>query len=335
VYQPPGAFQSVIQADELRSGVLLQLGSWTSVPRSYRYHPSTHSLEEFAVAPLGPFDRLKGHVVETGFATSHDGTRVPFTFLRPERIARDGSLPVLLVAYGAYGFPDVPQYVADWGPWYEAGGADVTCHVRGGGHYGDRWHSSGRKETKPNSWLDFIACAEHLVREGYTSPERLVALGVSAGGITVGRAIVDRPDLFAGTVIENGLLDLVRLERMPSGEHQSHEFGSVATEPGFRALHAMSAFHHVEAGTSYPAILLAVALNDTRVSPWQSAKFAAALQAATSSGEPVLLRVEEEAGHMGGTPEGFRSLMADEYAFIMEQAGMPPYRPPSEEGPER
>ena len=330
VYQVPGAFQSQIEADPLRSGVLLTLTSWTAVPRPYRYSPSTDTLEELPLRPLGPYDRFDGHVVETVHAPSHDGTRVPLTLIRPQRLVRDGSLSVLLIGYGAYGFPDVPFHVAEWRPWYEAGGADAICHVRGGGYYGVKWHRAGQKATKPNTWLDLIACAEYLVREGYTRPERMVALSVSAGGIMVGRAITERPDLFAGAVIQNGLLDAVRFETTPNGPANTHEFGSVATEEGFRALHAMSALHHVRPGTAYPAVLLVASLNDIRVAPWQTGKMAAALQAATTSGRPVLLRVDESAGHMPQeeTAEQRQRVTADIYAFVMAQTGMPAYRPP-------
>ena len=330
VYQPPGAFTSEIRANPLRSGVLLTLASWTAVPRPFRYSPATDTLEEVPLRPPGPYDRFDGHVVETVHAPSHDGTRVPLTIIRPRRLDREGSLPVLLIGYGAYGFPNDPFHVAEWRPWYEAGGADAICHVRGGGYYGTAWHAAGRKTTKPNTWLDFIACAEHLIREGYTRPERLVALGVSAGGIAVGRAITERPDLFAGAVIQNGVLDAVRFETTPGGSAHTHEFGSVATGEGFRALHAMSAVHHVRPGTAYPAVLLAVGLNDPRVAPWQSAKMAAALQTATTSGRAVLLRVDEAAGHMPQeeTAEQLRQLAADIYAFVMAQAGTPAYRSP-------
>lgn len=331
VYKPPGAFVSEIRANPPRSGVVLTLTAWTAVPRPYRYDPSTDTLEELPLRPAGPYDRFDGHIVETVHAPSHDGTRVPLTLIRPRRLVRDGSLPVLLIGYGAYGFPDDPFHVAEWRPWYEAGGADAICHVRGGGYYGVKWHQAGQKATKPNTWLDLIACVEYLVREGYTRPERLVALGVSAGGITVGRAITERPDLFAGAVIQNGLLDAVRFETTPGGPANTHEFGSTATEEGFRALHAMSALHHVRHGTAYPAVLLAVGLNDPRVAPWQSGKMAAALQAANTSGRPVLLRIDEAAGHMPQeeTAEQHRQLAADIYAFVMAQTGMAAYRPPS------
>ncbi|MBA2571558.1 MAG: S9 family peptidase, partial [Gemmatimonadetes bacterium] len=200
--------------------------------------------------------------------------------------------------------------------------ATAVCHVRGGGYYGASWHAAGRQATKPNSWRDFIACAEYLVREGYTRPERLAVTGGSAGGIVVGRAITERPDLFAAAIIAVGVLDAVRFETTPGGPANVREFGSVAAEAGFRALLAMSPVHHVRPGTPYPAVLLTAGLNDPRVPPWQPGKMAAALQTATTSGRPVLLRVDDAEGHgAASTDDQFRRLVADFLVFALAATG--------------
>ena len=332
---PPGTsvqtgagLQGDIRADPLRSGVIFTLSSWTAAPRRYRYHSSRAMLEELPRAPEHVDDRLEGFTAETLFAPSHDGVGVPLTIVRRTEFRRDGALPVLLIGYGAYGATDPPDYRPERRAWFEAGGATAICHVRGGGYYGEAWRLAGFQATKPNTWLDFIACAEYLVREGYTRPERIVALGGSAGGITVGRAITERPDLFAAAIIQNGVLDMVAAETAGAGVPNTVEFGSVATEEGFRGLLAMSAYHHVTPGTAYPAVLLSAGLNDPRVASWHSAKMAATLQAATASGRPVLLRVDEAAGHMGQTAEQVQQLLADFYAFAMAQTGMPAYVAP-------
>jgi prolyl oligopeptidase len=236
----------------------------------------------------------------------------------------------VLYGYGAYGMVDLPEFRAERRPWFEAGGAYAVCHVRGGGYHGAAWHRAGQKTTKPNTWLDFIACAEHLIRQRYTRSDRLAAVGASAGGITVGRAITERPNLFAAAIIINGVLDAVRSEHTAGGAPNRVEFGSTATEEEFRALFAMSALHHVRSGTVYPAVLLATSLNDARVAPWHSAKFAAALQTANSGSRPILLRVEEDAGHMrpGESDEQFRRFLTDFWSFLMSHTGMPPYRVP-------
>ena len=322
---------TTLRTRPLRPGALLTLDSYTSVSRAYRYDPSTDALQELPLRKLGPYDILDGYVVETVYAPSHDGVPVPLTIQRPEKAPRDGSMPIGLWGYGAYGITDPPTYWSEQRPWFESGGAYATCHTRGGGYYGAPWHLAGQKATKPNTWLDFIACAEYLVREGYTSPERLTAFGGSAAGITIGRAITERPDLFAAAVIMVGVLDAVRFETTPNGPPNIPEFGSVATEEGFRALLAMSAMHHVEPGTNYPAVLLTTGLNDPRVVPWQPGKMAAALQAATTSGRPVLLRVDVAEGHsvIGGTAEQFHQFMADLIAFMMAETGMRAYQLPT------
>ena len=327
---PPGTSVEQVRADPLRAGILLTLVSTTSASQSFRYDPSTDALEPLPLRQLGPDDRIEGFVTEELLASSHDGIAVPLSITRREDAPRDGSMPVLLYGYGAYGITDPPAYRPEIRPWLESGGAAARCHARGGGYYGEAWHEAGQKATKPNTWLDFIACAEHLVREGYTRPERLAAFGISAGGITVGRAITERPDLFAAAIIGVGVLDAVRFETTPNGPPNIPELGSVATEEGFRALLAMSAVHNVRPDTRYPAVLLTTGLNDPRVASWQPGKMAAALQAATTSGRPVLLRVDEAAGHSpaGGTDEQFRQEMADWLAFIMTATGMPPYRAP-------
>ncbi|HSJ65469.1 MAG TPA: prolyl oligopeptidase family serine peptidase [Gemmatimonadaceae bacterium] len=331
----PAAFAGEVRADPLMDGVFVTLSSWTAVPRSFQYHPSTDSLQELKLAQAGPFDRIDGLVVESVNAAGHDGVAIPLTVVRPAASARDGSTPLLLYGYGAYGMVDLPEFRAERRAWFEAGGAYAVCHVRGGGYHGAAWHSAGQKTTKPNTWLDFIACAEHLIRERYTRPDRLAAVGGSAGGITVGRAITERPELFAAAVIINGMLDAVRSEHTAGGAPNRVEFGSTASEEQFRALLAMSAVHHVRAGTNYPAVLVATSLNDARVAPWHSAKFTAALQAANVGSRPILLRVEEAAGHMspGDSDEQLRGFLADFWSFLMNHTGMPPYRVPTARAP--
>jgi len=322
-------FGSQVRVDAARSGALITLVSWTAAPRHYRYHPETGEFEDLPLSPAVATDRLTGYVAETLFAPSHDGVRVPLTVVRPERLARDGSLPVVLEVYAAYGETDFHESTPS--PWFDAGGAWAICHARGGGYYGEAWHRAGRTSSKPNSWLDFIACAEQLVREGYTRPERLVAAAGSAGGITVGRAITERPDLVAGAFISNGTLDAVGQATTPVGRANALEFGSIEAEEGFRALLAMSPYHHVRAGTPYPSVMLWAGLEDIRVPPWESAKMAAALQAASSSDNPVLLRVQQAGGHISGALPATeaRLRVADTLAFFMTAVGLPPYRSPA------
>jgi prolyl oligopeptidase len=236
--------------------------------------------------------------------------------------------PTLLIGYGAYGISQAPTFDATRLAWLERGGIIAFAHVRGGGEYGEAWHRAGRKATKENTILDFIACADFLVGYGFTSPRRLAIQGTSAGGIPAAGAMVRRPDLFAAVVPRVAVLDMLRFEHSANGPANVPEFGSTATPEGFRALQAMSAYHHVKDGTAYPAVFLTTGMNDPRVDPWHAAKMTARLQAASSSGKPVLLRVEWQGGHGRGATRAQRNEeLADIYAFLLWQFGEEGFAP--------
>jgi prolyl oligopeptidase len=204
--------------------------------------------------------------------------------------------------------------------WYERGGILAVAHVRGGGEFGEEWHRAGQKATKANTWRDFIACAEYLVAGRYTRPGRLAGGAVSAGGILIGRAITERPELFRAALIGAGTTDMLRSEFQKNGAVNIPEFGTVKNADDFPALWEMSAYHHVNDGLRYPSVLLTTGTNDPVVDPWQAAKMAARLQAATASGRPVLLRVDD-AGHdrWGATKSQLYALRADQLAFLLWQ----------------
>jgi prolyl oligopeptidase len=200
--------------------------------------------------------------------------------------------------------------------------------VRGSGVFGQEWYKAGYKTTKHNTWKDFIACAEYLVAQKYTSNTKLGILGGSAGGILVGRAMTERPDLFAAVVPAVGVLDAVRAEATANGVPNIPEFGTVKKEDEFRGLLAMSSYHHVKDGTKYPAVLLTHGVNDPRVDVWHSTKMAARLLAANPSGKPVLLDLDYEGGHgIGDTKAQRQKQNADIYSFILWQAGHPEFQP--------
>jgi prolyl oligopeptidase len=260
---------------------------------------------------------------------SHDGTLVPLSIIYPKEMKLDGSHPTLLSGYGGYGVLMNPNFDPMTLAWYERGGVRAICHVRGGGEYGEEWHLAGKGPTKPNTWRDFIACADYLISKGYTSQSRLAGQGGSAGGILIGRAITDRPDLFGAAIINVGLLDTLRYEATANGETNLPELGSIKTEQGFKALYAMSSFHHVKDQTAYPAVLLTTGINDPLVDPWEPAKMTARLQAATSSDKPVLLRVDYGGGHGGGSGrDGYRQRLADSWSFLLWQFSVPEFQPP-------
>ena len=209
----------------------------------------------------------------------------------------DGTHPVVLRAYGAYGFVDDPSFWPESMIFFNKGGIRAIAHVRGGGIYGEAWKLAGQKANKPNTWKDVIACAGYLIDKKYATNKNLIAVGGSAGGITIGRSVTERPDLFGAAIISVGALDMVRMETSPNGKGNIPEYGSTATKAGFDALYAMSAYHHVQPLTPYPSIIFTHGVNDSRVPVWMSLKMAALMQDASTSGNPVLLDIDFDSGH--------------------------------------
>ena len=259
---------------------------------------------------------------------SHDGVEIPVSVLVRKNVKLDGSNPTIVFGYGAYGITENPSFSPRVYAWLERGGVYAIAHVRGGGALGEEWHSAGRKATKPNTWKDGIAVAEYLIANRYTSRERIGIYGGSAGGIFVGRAITERPDLFAAAVPSVGVMDTVRFEASANGVANIPEFGTVKNEDEFRALLAMSSYHHIKDGVKYPAMMLVHGVNDTRVDVWQSAKFASRLAAAQSEGKPVLMRLDYELGHGGGGTRNQQQVQtADIWSFFLWQFGVPEFQP--------
>ena len=318
----------VAAADRRLSGIFLGLTSWTKASRILVYDVASHRVSDTGLQPRGPFDDPRDVEFEEVKAKSYDGTLVPLSIVHRRGVALDGSHPTLLYGYGAYGITLDPFFDPKWLAWIERGGVYAVAHVRGGGEYGEDWHVAGKLLTKPNTWRDFIACGEYLIEHKYTAVARLAGDGGSAGGITIGRGITDRPDLFAAALDEVGMSDVVRVELSPNGPPNIPEFGSTKTPDGFKGVYEMSAYHHVTDGTAYPAVLLTTGINDPRVTPWQPAKLAARLQAATSSGKPILLRVDYEAGHgIGSTKSQRQELLADQWSFLLWQFGAAGFQP--------
>jgi prolyl oligopeptidase len=308
--------------------LLIGMSSWTKAYRVYSYDSKTKQLTDTKLRPPGPYDNPTGIESEEVKARATDGTLIPLSIIHQRGLKLDGSHPTLLIGYGAYGITLDPGFNVDALAWLERGGVMAIAHVRGGGEYGEDWHKAGMKLTKPNTWRDFIACAEYLIEKKYTSPTRLAGQGTSAGGITIGRAITERPDLFTAAISEVGVSNTLRAEFGPGGPPNIPEFGTVKEPEGFKALYEMDAYQHVKDGTRNPAVLVTTGMNDPRVEPWEPAKMAARLQAATTSSKPVLLRVEYEAGHgIGSTKAQFQELLTDEYAFLFWQLGLPAFQP--------
>ncbi len=308
-------------------GAIIGLAAWTRAREIYEVD-ATGKVANTGLQPLGPFDAPTDLEATEVLVKSHDGAMVPLSIIHKRGIKLDGSNPTLLYGYGAYGITEEPGFAAPRLAWLERGGVYAVANVRGSAVYGEDWYKAGYKTTKPNTWKDLIACAEYLIAQKYTSSAKLGILGGSAGGILVGRALTERPDLFAAVVPAVGVLDAVRAETTANGVPNIPEFGTVKKEDEFRALLAMSSYHQIRDQTAYPAVLLIHGVHDPRVDVWQSSKMAARLMAATTSGKPILLDLDYQAGHgIGSTKAQRQQQTADIYAFLLWQTGSPEFQP--------
>jgi prolyl oligopeptidase len=323
-----GAIQSLV-TNPHESGAWLELTSWTKSPLWYSLDAKTDKLTDTALVPPSPVDYSQIESEEVK-AKSADGTMVPLSIIHKRGLVLDGSHPTWLTGYGAYGINYDPYFDPTILVFLERGGVRAFAHVRGGGEYGEDWHQAGQKLTKQHTVDDFLAGGEYLIEHKYTSAAHLAGEGTSAGGITIGGAITQRPEMFGAALIRVGDSDSLRSETMASGPANIPEFGTVTEADGFKALFAMDAYQHVKADTPYPAVLLTTGVNDPRVAPWQAAKMTARLQASTSSGKPVLLRVDYDAGHGIGSTKSQRDIeLADELSFLFWQLGATGYAPSS------
>ncbi|MGI8840845.1 MAG: prolyl oligopeptidase family serine peptidase [Caulobacteraceae bacterium] len=309
--------------DPRRPGAVVQFESWAIPVTFYAYNPGDGRFTDLHLGAKPSYDD-KNYVATDLKAPAQDGVEVPLTYL-----AKKGARPgiVLVRAYGSYGISYFPAFNARAIPFLDEGAAWVTCNVRGGGELGETWRLGGKDANKPNTWRDLIACGKALIAQGYAIPAKLFITGGSAGGITMGRALEEAPTLFAGVIDQVPAANSLRSEFTPGGPANIPEFGTIANETGFRNLYAMDSVVHVEKGVQYPAVMITTGLNDPRVSPWEPAKFAAALMASGTK-KPVLLRVEEQAGHgIGSTKSQSDGLFADIYSFVFWRAGRPGWAP--------
>lgn len=321
---------SISGASPRRDGVVFSLSGWTRATKPYVYEPSTGKVAQLPFVAPGALDAPGNIVAREVRYRSHDGVEVPLSIISRRDVKLDGSNPTILYGYGAYGLTQDPFLNPRIYAWIERGGVFAFAHVRGGGAFGEEWHLAGRKATKPNTWKDAIAAAEWLIANQYTTRSRIGINGGSAGGIFVGRAITERPDLFAAAVPVVGVFDGPRFEASANGVANIPEFGTVKDEGEFRALLAMSTYHAIRDGTAYPGILLVHGVNDSRVDVWQTLKAGARFAAATRSGKPVLMRLEYDSGHgQGSTRAQLQSRAADIWSFMLWQFGVPDFQPPS------
>ena len=313
-------------------GAVIFLQGWTRAAQIYAVG-ADGSVKNTGLQPQGPYDAPTGVVATEVKVKAADGAMVPMSILHKKGVVLDGNNPTLLYGYASYGYAsygvtEEPFFSSSRLAWLDAGGVYAIANPRGSSVYGEDWYRGGYQSTKPNTWNDFIACAEYLVAQKYTRPGRLGILGGSAGGILVGRAMTTRPDLFAAVVDAVGANDMLRAESTSNGVPNIPEFGSVKTEAGFRSLLAMSTYANIKPGTAYPAVLFTHGVNDPRVEVWESTKTAARMMTSTTSGKPVLLRLDYDAGHgIGNTKKQQLEERADMFAFLLWQMGVPGYQP--------
>jgi prolyl oligopeptidase len=288
----------------------------------YRYAWRSGKITKLEISPEYK-DVMTDAVVVREMCTSKDGTKVPVNILMKKGTRRQGSHRVLLYGYGGYGVTMRPYYSTRAQVWLEHGGIYAVANLRGGGEFGEEWHLAGNLTKKQHVFDDMIACGEHLISRAYTSNGMLGAMGGSNGGLLMGAILTQRPDLFRAIVSDVGIYDMLRVELTPNGAFNITEFGTVKNPDQFKALYAYSPYHHVKDGTGYPAVLFATGENDGRVDPWHSRKMAARLQAATTSGHPIYLRISMDTGHGQGTALATQVQEdADRFAFLMNELGM-------------
>jgi len=321
---PTKGHVSDVFSDPRQPGVTFSLENWVTPPTVFRFDPAGGTFADLHLGVHGDIDAGQFKVSDLA-AKGHDEMMIPYALIQP----RDASGPAITVveAYGAYGISEVADFSPRRAAMMREGINYVVCAVRGGGELGEAWRLGGKDANKPNTWKDVISCGEDLIARGVTAKDKLFIIGGSAGGITMGRAMTDRPDLFAGVIDIVPDANPLRSEFTPGGPDNIPEFGTIKTEQGFKNLYAMDSIQHIKPGVAYPPILISTGLNDPRVAPWIPAKFAAALEAAGGP-NPVLLRVDAEAGHgIGSTRTQGDLLSADWIAFAFWRAGKEGWRP--------
>ncbi|TVZ01403.1 S9 family peptidase [Trebonia kvetii] len=298
---------------------------YTTPPVILRYDAATGAVDTWAASP-GAADNPPAVTASQVTYYSADGTPVRMVIIEPAGVTgnRSGERSCILYGYGGFDISQTPGYSASILAWVEAGGVYAVAGLRGGSEEGEEWHRAGMLDRKQNVFDDFHAAAEYLIETGVTTPERLAVWGGSNGGLLVGAAVTQRPDLFTAAVCSAPLLDMVRYERFKIGETWNVEYGSAAKPEELAWLLGYSPYHRVRDGVAYPAVLFTVFTNDSRVDPMHAYKMCAALQHATSSGRPVLLRAEGQVGHSQRAVSLSAALSGDCLAFVARETGLPP-----------
>lgn len=314
--------------DRESNDCLVGITSWNKPFTEYLFDAETEKFTEspFNQPAVYP-DEYNDLVVEEVEVEGHDGVMIPLSIIYKKGTKKDGSNVCFMRGYGAYGNSQRPRFSTRLNILATKGVVLAVPHVRGGSEKGEEWHKAGFKTTKPNTWKDFISCAEYLIDQGYTQSSKLSGMGTSAGGILISRTITERPDLFAAAICNVGCANMMRCEFSANGPVNIPEFGTVTDSIECKALYEMDGMHHVRDGVDYPAVINIGGWNDRRVTVWQPGKFAAALQNASSSGKPVLMKVNYDNGHFTEDREVTWANFADQFAFVLWQCGHPDFQP--------
>jgi prolyl oligopeptidase len=329
IYEPDGRYLAEIEPPAI--GYLGQpKGRWTDGEAFFYfssfYIPDTiyrYDLEDLSLTVWEQADQpLDGDDYELRqvWYESADGTRIPMFIANRKGIRYDGSNPTLLTGYGGFRSIITPHFSPKAAAWVKIGGVYAVANLRGGGEFGEDWHRAGMLDKKQNTFDDFIAAAEWLIDNGYTRPDKLAITGGSNGGLLVGAALTQRPDLFRAVICTYPLLDMVRYHKFLVARFWVPEYGSSEDPEQFKYIYAYSPYHRVRAGVDYPAVLLVTGDSDTRVDPLHARKMAALLQASTGSDRPVLLHYDTTAGHSVGRPVSMLvDDLTDQLAFLVWQ----------------
>ncbi|MFZ4931971.1 prolyl oligopeptidase family serine peptidase [Chryseobacterium sp. Mn2064] len=322
----PSGNISLESKGEKFSDIWITCSGWANEEQRFSYDAKTNSFKPENLAPVAEYPEFKDIIVKEMTIKARDGEEVPVSLIYNKNTKKNGQNPLLIDSYGSYGVSSTPFFAKTYLLWANEGGMVAIAHVRGGGEKGEQWRLTGYKETKPNTWRDLIDCTEYFINEKYTSKDKVAIWGGSAGGITVGRAMTERPDLFKAVIAEVGALNMLRDEAAINS--QPKEFGTIKDPKEFKGLLEMDAYHHIQKGAHYPATFITAGINDQRVTPWMPAKFAARLTAANTSDSPILLKIDFEGGHSGNVPIAQRySNLGDIFAFAFWQLGHPDYQP--------
>ncbi|AXG72260.1 prolyl endopeptidase [Kordia sp. SMS9] len=319
--KPAGAIYLLSKGHDYED-LWIEISGWTTHEVRYKYNAADNTFVEESLYPSKNNKNYDDIIVEEVEVPSHDGELIPLSIIYHKDRQKNGNNPVLMRGYGTYAFSLTPEVDPLMMQWIDKGGIYAVTHVRGGGEKGDTWHKAGFKKTKPNTWKDFIACTEYLIDQNYTKPEKIAAWSSSAGGILIGRAITERPDLYAAAIVRVGKLNTLRSENTPNGLNGIKEYGTVKDANEFEYLLEMDAYQHIKKGEKYPAVLLTAGMNDTRVPAWQPGKFAAKMIQYNGANSPIIFNVDFKSGHgFDASSEKRSTELQDMLSFAFWQTG--------------